>query len=168
MNWSTNIYLKQPWITERMSFDRYNQINRNIRFSSKSYSSNRKGDKYEDFLKRIINNSNLYYNSSNIKSIDESMVKFAGRAKYIIYMRNKPIKWGFKLYVLCDSLNGFCLDILPHIGNIKFTTSFVISFLINKVKKGDYLYMDRYYSGVDIYLGLLERGIQVTGTIISN
>ena len=28
--------------------------------------------------------------------------------------------------------------------------------------------MDRYYSGVDIYLGLLERGIKVTGTIISN
>ena len=82
MNWSTNIYLNQPWITERMSFDRYNQINRNICFSSKSYSSNRKEDKYEDFLKRIINNSNLYYNSSNIKSIDESMVKFAGRAKY--------------------------------------------------------------------------------------
>ena len=51
MNWSTNIYLNQPWITERMSFDRYNQINRNIRFSSKSYSSNRKEDKYEDFLK---------------------------------------------------------------------------------------------------------------------
>ena len=44
------------------------------------------------------------------------MVKFSERAEYIIYMRNKPIKWGFKLYVLCDSLNGFNLDILPHIG----------------------------------------------------
>jgi hypothetical protein len=67
-------------------------------------------------MKNIIINSNLYYKASNIKSIDESMIKFSGRAEYIIYMRNKPIKWGFKLYVLCDSLNGFCLDILPHIG----------------------------------------------------
>lgn len=67
-------------------------------------------------MKSIITNSNLYYKASNIKSIDESMVKFSGRAEYIIYMRNKQIKWGFKLYVLCDSLNGYCLDILPHIG----------------------------------------------------
>ena len=60
---------------------------------------------------------------------------------------------GFQTIILCDSLNGFCLDILPNIGK-KFTTSFVISFLINKLNKNDYLFMDRYYSGIDIYLGL--------------
>ena len=64
---------------------------------------------------KIITNSNLYYKAPNIKSIDESMVKFSGRVEFIIYMENKPIKWGFKLYILCDLLNGFCLDILPHI-----------------------------------------------------
>ena len=81
------------------------------------------------------------------------MVKFSERAEYIIYMRNKPIKWGFKLYVLCDSLNDFCLDIIPY-RKKNFTTSFVISFLINKLNKDVYLFMDRYYSGLDIYLGL--------------
>jgi len=168
MNWSTNIYLKQNWIKETITFDRYKQINKSIRFSSKSFNSKEKEDKYHDFMKSIISNSNIYYKASNIKSIDESMVKFSGRAKYIIYMRNKPIKWGFKLYVLCDSLNGFCLDILPHIGKKKFTTSFVISFLINKLNKNDYLFMDRYYSGIDIYLGLYEKGIKATGTIMTN
>jgi hypothetical protein len=168
MNWSTNVYLKQNWIGERMSFDRYKELNQNIRFSSKSFSSDKKEDKYNDFFKSIINNSNLYYKASNIKSIDESMVKFSGRAKYKIYMKNKPIKWGFKFYVVCDSLNGFCLDIFPHIGSQKFTTSLVISFLLQKIKPGDYLFMDRYYSGIDIYLGLYERGIKATGTLLPN
>ena len=48
------------------------------------------------------------------------MVKFEGRAKNVIYIRDKPIKWGFKMYVICVSINGFCLNIIPHIGDIKF------------------------------------------------
>ena len=81
MNWSTNIYLKQNWINEKIIFDRYKQINKGIIFSSKSFISKEKEDKYYDFMKNIIINSNLYYKASNIKSIDESMVKFSGRAE---------------------------------------------------------------------------------------
>ena len=50
----------------------------------------------------------------------------------------------------------------------KFTNFFVITFLINKANKNDYLFMDRYYSGIDIYLGLYEKGIKATGTIMTN
>ena len=39
MNWSTNIYLKQNWINEKITLDRYKQINKSIRFSSKSFNS---------------------------------------------------------------------------------------------------------------------------------
>ena len=35
-------------------------------------------------------------------------------------MRDKPIKWGFKMYVICDIINGFCLNIILHIGDKKF------------------------------------------------
>ena len=91
MNWSSNIYLKQQWINGKITFDRNKQINKNIRFCSKSFfCSEKKEDKYDDFLKTIINNSNLYYKPSNIISINESMVKFAGRAEYIIYMKINP------------------------------------------------------------------------------
>ena len=53
-------------------------------------------------MKTIITNSNIYYKASNIKSIDESMVKFSGRDQYLIYIRNKPIKWvsNFMFYVI--------------------------------------------------------------------
>lgn len=76
MNSSSNIYLKQPWITERITFDRYNQINKSIRFSSNSFSSKKKEDKYEDFLRSIINNSNLYYISSTSKVLMNQRLNF--------------------------------------------------------------------------------------------
>jgi len=60
------------------------------------------------------------YVSTNQKAIDESMVKFEGRVKNAIYMRDRPIKWGFKIYIIYDSINGFCLNIISHIGNKKF------------------------------------------------
>ena len=50
--------------------------------------------------------------------MDESMVKFEGRAQNVVYMRDKPIKKGFKMYALCDSMNGFCINILPYIEEV--------------------------------------------------
>ncbi len=45
----------------KIILDRYKQINKSIRFSSKSFNSKEKEDKYHDFMKTIITNSNLYY-----------------------------------------------------------------------------------------------------------
>ncbi len=50
--------------------------------------------------------------------------------KNVIYMRDKPIKFGFKMYVICDSINGFCLNIIPHIGDKKFEIKEIV---INKL-----------------------------------
>jgi hypothetical protein len=35
-------------------------------------------------------------------SFDEMMVPFAGRSKHTVKMKNKPVKEGFKIWVLCD------------------------------------------------------------------
>jgi hypothetical protein len=75
-----------------MSRDRYRQITQYIRYSSHSITSDNKGNKYKDFLFKIILNSNKLYKPSNQKSIDESMVKFEGRVQNVVYMRDKPIK----------------------------------------------------------------------------
>ena len=40
-------------------------------------------------------------------SIDERMVRSKARFSLRQYIRNKPTKWGFKLWWLCDSRNGY-------------------------------------------------------------
>ena len=46
-------------------------------------------------------------------SIDESMIRFNGRHKDIVYMPLKPIKYGFKVFILADSTTGyaFCYEL---------------------------------------------------------
>ena len=71
------------------------------------------------------------------------MVKFKGKAQNVVNMKDKPIKKGFKLYVLCDNMNGFCINILPYIGKDKFPFKFAVNFLSKNLNKKDFLYMDR-------------------------
>ena len=45
--------------------------------------------------------------------IDERMVRSKARFSFRQYIRNKPTKWGFKLWYICDSYNGYtsCLSV---------------------------------------------------------
>ena len=49
-------------------------------------------------------------------SIDERMVKSKGRFFFKQYIRNKPTKWGFKLWVLADSSTGYNWDMVVYTG----------------------------------------------------
>ncbi|XP_062521807.1 uncharacterized protein LOC134196627 isoform X2 [Corticium candelabrum] len=40
-------------------------------------------------------------------SLDERMVKAKGRFAFWQYMRNNPVKWGVKLYCVCDSISAY-------------------------------------------------------------
>ena len=42
--------------------------------------------------------------------IDEAMIPFKGRLAFKQYMKDKPTKWGIKVFVLADSHNG-CINI---------------------------------------------------------
>ena len=37
------------------------------------------------------------------------------------------------MFVLCDSIKGYSLNILPHIGETKFTINYIISILYSKL-----------------------------------
>ena len=41
--------------------------------------------------------------NSPVQSVDEHMCKFKGRSSMKKYIKNKPIKWGFKYWYRCDS-----------------------------------------------------------------
>ena len=61
------------------------------------------------FINTIIDNSNLVYTPTEFLAIDESMIKYRGKNHMKIYVLNKPIKWGFRAFVLCESNSGYVL-----------------------------------------------------------
>ena len=38
-------------------------------------------------------------------SVDEAMIPFKGRLAFNQYMKDKPTKWGIKVFVLADATN---------------------------------------------------------------
>ena len=57
----------------------------------------------------------LYQPKQNV-AIDERMVKSRHRSGIRQYIRDKPIKWGVKLWVVADSSNGYTVDFNVYIG----------------------------------------------------
>ena len=58
-------------------------------------------------IKHIMENSNIYYYPSTFLILDERMISYRGRAKNVVFEITKPVKWGFRPYVLTDAQTGY-------------------------------------------------------------
>ena len=67
----------------------------------------RKVSRFLDFFKRKC--KDLYQPFQGV-AVDERMVKSKHQSGIRQYIKNKPTKWGIKLWVLADSLNGYTCD----------------------------------------------------------
>ena len=85
MNWSNNEYIKQLWIIEHFSLDKYREIHKAIKYSFNYHKSIDKEDKYKDFLNAIIRNSNKYYHVSNQKQMNP-WSNFKKELKFNLYV----------------------------------------------------------------------------------
>jgi hypothetical protein len=72
--------------------------------------------KVEEFFAAFKERCRMSYQPSQNIAVDECMVKSKHRSGIRQYMKNKPIKWGIKLWVLEDSSNGYTIDFNVYIG----------------------------------------------------
>ena len=68
--------------------------------------------KVTGFLQYFKEKSKSLYQPFQRVAIDERMVKSKHRSGIRQYIKNKPTKWGIKLWVLADSTNGYTCDLL--------------------------------------------------------
>ena len=89
------------------------------------------------------------------------------------YMKNKPIKWGFKFWFQCSCKPGYLYHFDKHLGKKSKTEfgpaeSVVLTLCKNLKNSYCYVFFDNFFTSPNLMLKLFEDGIYATGTIRSN
>ena len=89
------------------------------------------------------------------------------------YIKDKPTKWGIKLWVLADSSNGCTIDFDIYIGReagrvvsahgLGFDV--VMKLMQPCLNQGYHLFVDNFYTSVHLFKTLFTQGVPPTHTI---
>jgi hypothetical protein len=110
-------------------------------------------------------------------SVDEIIVPFKGRSNLKQYIKNKPHKWGIKIFALADS-KGFVYDFEIYTGkgtvksdrtSLGISGDIVVRLLESVPKSVGYkVFFDNWFSSYSLLLKLNELGYLCTGTVRPN
>ncbi|KAK6168810.1 hypothetical protein SNE40_019986 [Patella caerulea] len=174
--WSKHWLTQTPGFNQTMTSKRFLQILSCIHFVDNSSTTVNKSDKFwkiRTLLDYVVKRFQLVYNPEREIAVDETMLKFKGRLGIKQYIKNKPIKWGIKLFTLAESSSGYVLNIIPYAGKredtqLSKTAQIVVDVCQPFLNKGHYLFMDNYYTSIELIEYLSQVKTLSCGTVNSN
>jgi hypothetical protein len=110
-----------PIIADVITRDRFEDIKRYLHFSNNNVCiTDRMDPSYDRLFKvrpllNMLRSSCLKAPAAQVNDVDEQIFPFKGRHGLKNYIKNKPYKWGFKVYSRNGS-NGFTHDFMFHDG----------------------------------------------------
>ena len=111
------------------------------------------------------------YHPGREVAIDEMMIGTRCRTSFIQYMPKKPVKFGIKMWALCESKTGYCLEFQLYKGRENDTAEKGLTFRVctdlmkNYYGENHHLYTDNFYSSCALYNHLEKHDTFGCGTI---
>ena len=170
--WTTDTRMSTPYFSQCMSRNRFQLLNKFLHFNNNDLRPSNCEDKLykvRPVYNNIVSKWRQLYRLGEHIAIDEGMMKWRGRLGIKVYMKNKPIKYGIKSYILADSTTHYCwnMDIYHRVKKSLVDT--VQNLLTDQCHNlWHSLYMDNFYSSVTMSEQLLEKKIHTVGTIRMN
>ena len=105
-------------------------------------------------------------------AVDEAMIEFDGRLAWKQYMPKKPVKWGIKLWCLCEATSVYCLAFTVYTGaetGVDAVTHdlgyrVVMKLMENYLNQNRHVYADNYFTSVSLAKDLLAEDTYLCGT----
>lgn len=172
--WSTATLYHGLWARHFMSKARFVAIQSFVK-ACNAATENRVADKLakvrllHDYIKAKCRK--LYQPYMNL-AVDERMVRNRGRFTFRQFVKDKPTRWGMKLWILADSANGYTCDFEVYTGKSKIgplgLAYEVVTRLCKSVQdQGYHLYFDNFYTSVQLLKDLLLKKIMCCGTVLA-
>jgi len=173
--WSTKSLYHGLWARAFMSKLRFKQIQSFLKISNPD--TEREDDKLRkvrfvhDFLQR---KCMKFWQPNEFVSVDERMVRNKGRYSFRQYIKDKPTKWGMKLWVVADSVTGYTYNFNVYTGKDASRSVFglgydvVMSLCKSLLHQGYKIFMDNFYTSLKLYIDLLKLKTMACGTILAN
>ncbi|XP_045108998.1 uncharacterized protein LOC123503369 isoform X4 [Portunus trituberculatus] len=174
--WSSNPCLHNDFISKLMPVNRFGWLLGNIHLNDNTLMPDRKSPEYDKlykvcpFLKAMQENFERHFLPSCSVAVDESMIKFKGRSSMKQYQPNKPIKRGYKVWMMADK-SGYCLKFDIYTGKVenevtKDLGAKVVTSLVEDLEGKEHkVYFDNYFTSVDLMKKLKEKGVNACGTV---
>jgi hypothetical protein len=176
--WSAQPDLHVPIIAETMSQNRFRLIKRSIHLADNhnltAGSKVAKVIPLYDILNRNLQQFGIFH---PILSIDESMLPYYGKHSAKMFVRLKPIRIGYKLWMLTGS-DGFPYSVEIYTGKSENQPPGplgirVVRQLLQVVQRVSSpsmhsVFFDNFFTSSDLLRQLREDGFKATGTIRSN
>ncbi|XP_028419488.1 piggyBac transposable element-derived protein 4-like [Perca flavescens] len=179
--WKKSTIFSVPFPANVMPRDRYRMISWNIHMSDPEKdveNDQKKGTPDYDplfqlkpLLDTIKTACKAFYHPRRNLSIDKRMVATKAHIGTTQYIKAKPIKWGFKLFVLADSSNGYTWDFAVYTGKSQLASGIGLAYdsVMSLMKtaylgSGFHLYVDHFYTSPKLFKELLSLNIGACGT----
>ena len=165
----------RPIFNKAMPRNRFTQLMSCERFDvCDQRNTNDKFAPLRDIFGKIVNNFRLSYKAGAEVTVDEQLVNFRGRCPFKMYIPSKPGKYGIKLWALADAKTYYCVNLQPYIGRTgnvpeRQQGQRVVLELTNMLTgSGRQIYMDNFFTSLELARTLLGRQLTMTGTIRKN
>jgi len=176
--WSTKSLYHGLWARSIMSRDRFKALLAVLHIVDPNTEDERdKLRKVRSFMDSFKELCKTLYQPFQHVAVDERMVKSKHRSGIRQYIRDKPTKWGIKLWVLADSLNGYTCDFDVYVGkraadevqSVNGLGYDVVMKLIQPlVNQGYHIYFDNFYTSPKLVLDLFNLLLPSCGTSAEN
>lgn len=172
--WSTREIIATTFAGKHMNRNRFRAIYSCLHLNDNANYKPRGDPEYDAFFKlrpffddmcRLC--QECYYPNEHL-TIDEGTCGFRGRVHFKVYNKDKPDKYGMKVYMLCDAETGYILRMVPYIGDSKSVETIITELSEPYFGKWHTIYMDRFFTSPTIADLLWIKDTRLVGTVMAN